>query len=218
MLLQLAIDRPQALAVVRRVRDLVDIVEVGTPMLLRFGLSAISTVRELAPGLPVLADTKTVDGGAGQAEMVFAAGATFMTVLSSASVSTLEAASRAAQNHDGYIVVDTITDGWASIAERGKLPERCAVIALHSGVDVEPGGASWAQAGSAPVDRLHELGYRVAVAGGIDKSNLDAAVHMAPEILVIGRTITDDPDPRGAAEWISVRLTHRGHGWPWEMR
>ena len=56
MLLQLALDRPESLSVVQVVADLVDIIEIGTPFLKRFGLSAISTVRELAPGVPILAD------------------------------------------------------------------------------------------------------------------------------------------------------------------
>ena len=63
MMLQLAIDRPQGLSVIRQVADLVDILEVGTPMLNRFGLAVISTVRELAPGVPILVDAKVVDGG-----------------------------------------------------------------------------------------------------------------------------------------------------------
>ena len=53
MLLQLALDKPQHFAVLPMVSDLVDIVEVGTPVLKRFGLSAISTVRELTPETPV---------------------------------------------------------------------------------------------------------------------------------------------------------------------
>jgi 3-hexulose-6-phosphate synthase len=45
------------------VREVVDVVEVGTPMLKPFGLGLVSTVNELAPGVPVLVDSKTVDGG-----------------------------------------------------------------------------------------------------------------------------------------------------------
>ena len=63
MLLQLALDKPEHFAVLAAVGDLVDIVEVGTPVLKRFGVSAIATARELADQVPVLADTKTVDGG-----------------------------------------------------------------------------------------------------------------------------------------------------------
>ncbi|MEJ2293094.1 MAG: hypothetical protein P8Y05_15470, partial [Deinococcales bacterium] len=60
MLLQLAIDQPDALPVVRQVADLVDIVEVGTPLLKRFGLASISGIRELAPNVPVLVDTEAI--------------------------------------------------------------------------------------------------------------------------------------------------------------
>ena len=104
MLLQLALDAPAHLAVVDDLRDVVDIVEIGTPLLKRFGLSAISTVREIAPNVPVLADTKTVDGGKFEAEMVFAAGATFMTVLSCAPEATHTAVGEVAADLGGWAV------------------------------------------------------------------------------------------------------------------
>ena len=45
-------------------------IEIGTPLLKRFGIGAISTARELCPDTPILADTKTVDAGDLEAEMV----------------------------------------------------------------------------------------------------------------------------------------------------
>jgi 3-hexulose-6-phosphate synthase len=55
---------------VPRLAQYFDIIEVGTPVLKRFGLSAISTALELGGGKPVLADSKTVDGGGLEAEML----------------------------------------------------------------------------------------------------------------------------------------------------
>jgi 3-hexulose-6-phosphate synthase len=58
-LLHLALDAPEAFAVEPHVRDCVDVIEVETPLLKRFGVGAAMTVRELAPGVPVLSDAKT---------------------------------------------------------------------------------------------------------------------------------------------------------------
>ncbi len=219
MLLQLAIDQPQGFAVLSQVHELVDIVEIGTPMLMRFGLSAITTARELAPQVPLLADTKIVDGGAAQAKMVFAAGATFMTVLSAASATTLSATSEIAESEGGYIVMDTIGDGGDWLAKGGMLPDRCSLVAIHSSTDGGVSGtANCLERSLSAVRRLHKLGYRVALAGGIDKTTVDAAVRAAPEIVVIGRAITCDSDPRGTTEWMLTRLSRRGHGWPWETK
>ncbi len=63
MLLQIAFDKPEHLALLPLVKPFADIVEIGTPVLKRFGVSAITTARELCPDVLVLADTKTVDGG-----------------------------------------------------------------------------------------------------------------------------------------------------------
>ena len=79
-------------------------------MLKRFGLAAIATARELCPDVPVLADTKTVDGGQLEADMVFGAGAAFMTVLSVASRATHEAVGRRAEAFGATVVVDTLTE------------------------------------------------------------------------------------------------------------
>src|SRR5271170_7016670 len=109
MLLQIALDKPEHLALLPLIRNIADIVEIGTPLLKRFGIGAIATARELCPDTLVLADTKTVDGGRLEAEMVFTAGAAFMTVLSSASGATHKAVGQVATDFGATVVVDTIT-------------------------------------------------------------------------------------------------------------
>ena len=93
MLLQVAIDKAESFGVITQVRGVADIVEIGTPLLKRFGIGR-SPPHELCPDTPILADTKTVDGGDLEAEMVFGAGARLMTVLSSTSRATHAAVGR----------------------------------------------------------------------------------------------------------------------------
>lgn len=215
MLLQLAVDRPEHLAVVPRLADLVDIVEVGTPVLKRFGASAICTVRELAPGVPVLADTKTVDGGLLEAEMVHAAGARLMTVLSAASVATQRLVGEYAAAHDMIVVADTITatGGTPLLPPGHRLPVGFGYVAVHFPSDRRLAGESSTEHIDAVRD-MRQLGHRVSIAGGIGPDNIDAVVAVAPEIVVVGGGITESDDPRGAAQWIRSRLSNPGHGWP----
>lgn len=49
MLLQIALDKPEHLSLLPRLSGLADIVEIGTPVLKRFGLSAVATAREFCP-------------------------------------------------------------------------------------------------------------------------------------------------------------------------
>jgi len=217
LLLQLALDKPQDFAVLSMVRDLVDIVEVGTPVLKRFGLSAISTVRELTRETPILVDTKTVDGGGQEADMVFGAGATFMTVLSSASRATHEAVGEHAAEHRGWVVVDTITEsGKPDLLPPGAaFPDRFGYVAVHSPTDVRLAGDT-STGHVAAVTRVHSLGHRVSLAGGISPKSFDAVIAAEPEVLVIGSAITEADNPREVAEWIHDRLKNPGLGWPWD--
>jgi 3-hexulose-6-phosphate synthase len=204
MQLQLALDSPTALAIVPDVIEFVDIVEVGTPLLKRFGLGAILTVRELAAGRQVLADTKTVDGGAREAEMVFGAGASLMTVLYCASPATHEAIDRVAEAHDGRVVVDTICS--PRLPDRsGALPDRSAYLSLHRPTDDRLAGVH-STAHVDAVASMRRLGYRVSLAGGIDSSNLAAVVAAGPDIVVVGSAITKAEDAGGVAKWMSAQL------------
>lgn len=207
MLLQLAVDRPEHFAVVPRLAGLVDIVEVGTPVLKRLGAGAICTVRELAPGVPVLADTKTVDGGLLEAEMVFAAGATMLTVLSCASDATQRTVGEYARDHDLTGVLDTITaTGSPELLPPGyRLPPGYGYVAVHFPSDRRLAG----ERSTAHIDAvagIQALGHRVSLAGGIGPDTIDAVVAAGPEIVVVGSGITEADDPRGAAEWIRSRL------------
>ena len=110
MLLQVAIDKAESFGVIAQVRGIADIIEIGTPLLKRFGIGAIATARELCPDMAILADTKTVDAGDLEAEMALGAGARLMTVLSSTSAATHAAVGRVAARFGAFVVVDTITE------------------------------------------------------------------------------------------------------------
>jgi 3-hexulose-6-phosphate synthase len=216
VLLQLAVDDPAHIAVLPRVVEFVDIVEVGTPVLKRFGLGGIATIRELAGGRPVLVDSKTADGGAQEASMYFGLGAIFMTVLAAASGATQEVVNRVAQEHGAYVVADTICSERLP-DRRDHYPDRFAYLLLHSPTDVRRAGGG--DGGHIARTRaMRKLGYRVAIAGGIDEGNLAEAVAAGPDVVVVGSAITEADNPREVARWISSQLIDRGHGWPPSMR
>ncbi|MDJ0631410.1 MAG: orotidine 5'-phosphate decarboxylase [Rhodobacter sp.] len=207
MLLQIAFDKPEHLGVLPLIRDVADIVEVGTPLLKRFGVSAITTAREICPDVPVLADTKSVDGGTYEAEMVFGAGASFMTVLSCAPTATLAAVDACARRYEAAVVLDTITetDEETLIYDGTHLPDSFNYIALHASTDTRLAGDASSRHINA-VASLRTRGFRVSLAGGIGPKNLDAAVAAGPDILVVGSAITEAPNPLEMASWIKKKL------------
>jgi 3-hexulose-6-phosphate synthase len=215
MLLQVAIDRPENIGVIVQVRGLADIIEIGTPLLKRFGIGAIATARELCPDTPILADTKTVDGGELEAEMVLGAGARLMTVLSSTTRATHAAVGRVAERFGAFVVVDTITElGKRELLPVGAtFPESFAYVGVHSATDARAAG----DRSSAHIDAVSDIrrrGFRVALAGGLGPQTLDAVLQAEPEIVIVGSAITGADEPRGVAKWIKDRLRNPGRGWP----
>lgn len=219
MLLQVAIDRPEHLAHLPAMRGIADIIEIGTPVLKRLGLSAITTARELCPDTLVLADTKTVDGGQLEADMVFGAGASFMTVLSCASRATHDLVAASAKAFGATVIVDTITEsGKAELLPPGAtFPESFGYVAVHFPSDARRAGSTSTTHIDA-VQQMHDLGFRVSLAGGIGPDTLDAVIAVNPEILVVGSAITESGQPKEVAQWIRDRIPNPGLGWPWDRK
>ena len=161
MLLQIALDKPEHLGALPLIKDVADIVEIGTPLLKRFGVSALTTAKELCPNVPLLADTKTVDGGAFEAELVYGSGASFMTVLSCASVATHAAVDTCAKQHGTMVVLDTITETGKDvlIPEGLRLPESFKYVAIHSSTDARLAGDTSSFHIDA-VSRMQERGFQ----------------------------------------------------------
>ena len=219
MLLQIAFDKPEHLALLPQMTHFADIVEIGTPVLKRFGVSAITTARELCPDIMVLADTKTVDGGQLEADMVFGAGAAFMTVLSCASRATHEVVGKRAAAFGATVIVDTITESGKAdlLPPDAVFPKSFGYVAVHSPTDARLSGDSSTSHIEA-VRRIHARGFRVSLAGGIGPDTLQAVIAVEPEIVVIGSAITEAARPKEIAAWIRERLPNPGHGWPWDKR
>ena len=72
MELQLALDDmtlDEALALVKSVQAHVDIIEVGTPMVMEYGMAPVRELKKLFPDKKVLADLKIMDAGEYEAEV-----------------------------------------------------------------------------------------------------------------------------------------------------
>ena len=219
MLLQIALDKPEHLAVLPHIRRIADIVEIGTPLLKRFGIGIITTARELCPDTPVLADSKTVDGGQLEAEMLFGAGAAFMTVLSSTTSATHEAVDRVAAKFGTHVVVDTITQAGKKDLLPANIifPGSFAYVGVHRPSDARAAG-DISTAHIEAVAEMHRRGFRVALAGGLGPDSIDSVLAFEPEIVIVGSGITESGDPKEVAKWMRNKLINPGRGWPWEKK
>ena len=76
----------------------VDWLEAGTPLILAEGLHGVKKLRQGFPGIPIVADLKTMDGGYLEAEMMAKAGATHVVVMARAHEETIKCVVKA--GHD----------------------------------------------------------------------------------------------------------------------
>ena len=76
MKLQLALDTPDLtheLELAGKVAAYVDLIEAGTPLLIREGIRAVRELRRRHRGRPIVADIKVIDDGEPIAELAFTA-------------------------------------------------------------------------------------------------------------------------------------------------
>lgn len=238
MLLQLALDTPHA-DTVRRLLDRtagdVDIIELGTPLLIRYGVDIIAGIRRDHPDKKILADLKIADAGAVEAALAFDAGADIVTVLGTAHPATIREAGERAKRSGGRVMADLITvrevDEAVSLArrlDRSGLDYLC----LHTAFDARRQGGTGGQGGpdgpggpddsARTLESIGRVGAVVeraglAVAGGLDPALIEQLIPHGPDIVVVGGYITGNPDPDRAVQAVQavrqiMETVHRTDG------
>ena len=113
-LLQLALDlldMDSALNLVERVGADVDIVEVGTPFVMRYGMEGVRRLRAACSGVSLLCDGKIMDAGREETDMMTAAGADWVTVMACTDEATLCDCVQAAHAHGARVMADLLGAG-----------------------------------------------------------------------------------------------------------
>ncbi len=205
--LQIAVDlmtEEQAALLADEIHDVIDIFEVGTPMIVRDGLHPVRRIKEKHPELTVLADTKIVDGGSLECEDACKAGADIITVLAMADNATIQGVADSAHRYGRKAMADLIQV--PDIAKRAKELVELGVdyICVHTGVDMQ-------QLGRTPLEDLDALVSAVcrekaAVAGGISSETLESYLEKEPAIVIMGSALCSMPDVRKAVIEIQNRI------------
>jgi 3-hexulose-6-phosphate synthase len=203
MKLQLALDTPDLtheLELAGRVAAYVDLIEAGTPLLIREGIRAVRELRRRHRGRPIVADIKVIDAGEPIAELAFAAGATVVTVLGNASDELIERVVRSAHRYDGQVMADSLTV--SDIVERARRLRDLGVTSLC----VNRRGFKKAKGLSREerIDQLTELindiELPVYLAGGIDLAELTLLRKLPLAGVIVGAAIANAPSPAEAAK------------------
>jgi 3-hexulose-6-phosphate synthase/6-phospho-3-hexuloisomerase len=206
-LLQLALDEynvAQALRVAREaVAGGVDLIEAGTPLIKSEGLEAVRKLRAAFPGVPIVADMKTMDAGRMEVEVAAKAGASYVMILGVASDSTLKDAIEAGRNHGVKIGVDLV--GVADPAARAREAEAmgAALVSVHCPIDEQMKGRDPFKTLTAVARAVR---IPVAVAGGINSETAGRAVEAGASIVVVGGALSKAENATVAAKAIRTAM------------
>lgn len=160
------------------------IIEVGTPLLKIYGLSALEEIRSLRPNSYLVADAKIADLAEREVEMLAEAGANAITCLGVAPTETIDefvgACSR--QRVDSMIDMMNIDNPVSMLKKLKKLP---TVVILHRGVDE----TEFSKEKTIPYYQIKQIkgNYNliVAVAGGDTPLEIQSAFFNDADIVVV---------------------------------
>lgn len=210
MKLQLALDLvniPEAKEVVKEVQEYIDIVEIGTPVVINEGLHAVKELKEAFPNLDVLADLKIMDAGAYEVMKASEAGADIITVLGATDDSTIRGAVEESRKHGKKILVDMINV--KNLEERAREVDALGVdyICVHTGYDLQAEGENSFE--QLRVIKNVVKNAKTAIAGGIKLATLPEVIEASPDLVIVGGGITGQADKRAAAAEIKRLISAR---------
>ncbi|WP_416728660.1 3-hexulose-6-phosphate synthase [Fictibacillus sp. JL2B1089] len=200
MELQLALDLvniPEAIELVKEVEDHIDIVEIGTPVVINEGLHAVKAVKKAFPNLKVLADLKIMDAAGYEVMKASEAGADIVTILGTAEDMSIKGAVEEAKKQGKKILVDMIAV--KDLAGRAKEVDALGVdyICVHTGYDLQAVGKN-------SFEDLQTIkgvvkNAKTAIAGGIKLDTLPEVIKVQPDLVIVGGGITGQTDKKAVA-------------------
>ena len=176
----------------------VDWLEAGTPLILAEGLHGVRRLREAFPGVPIVADLKTMDGGYLEAEMMAKAGATHVVVMARAHEETIKCVVKAGADFGCKVMGDNLgcPDMVAAAKELEDLG--CDYVIHHIGYDERRGIAAAGRRRPSPLDQLREVVAAVQVpvqaVGGLSLEQAIRCPQYGAPLVVLGAPLTVDAD------------------------
>ncbi len=208
-LLQIALDTydlPSALGPLQKAAAYIDVIEVGTILCLAEGMHAVRAIKSLFPDKIVLADVRIAEAGSIISKMCFDAGADWVSVVSGAAPSSFEVVLAEAQSRNKDMQIE-LSDGWTwEMAQRWADMGVQQVIFKRSRDLEAQGKLSWGERDFDIIRRLHEMGFKVTVTGGVKVTDIPLFAGVPVYIFIAGRAIRGAEDPAAAAQTFQAAI------------
>jgi 3-hexulose-6-phosphate synthase len=176
----------------------VDWLEAGTPLILAEGLHGVRALRQNFPGIPIVADLKTMDGGYLEAEMMAKAGATHVVVMARAHEETIKCVVQAGRDFGCKVMGDNMACDDMVAAARWLEELGCDYVVHHIGYDERRGIAARGERMPSPLDQLRDVVNAVTIpvqaVGGLSLEQAVRCPEYGAPLVVIGAPLTIDSD------------------------
>ena len=169
------------------------ILEVGTPLIKRYGTKVINQLREVAKDKFFVADLKTLDVGKVEVDLAYEETADAVVAAGLAPPETLNAFIYEAKRLGIYAVVDMLNVE-NPVKKLKMLKEFPEVIVLHRGIDQETGRTIGLELIQELRRAFKDKRFLIAVAGGIVPRTAREALEKGADIIIVGRYITQSKD------------------------
>jgi bifunctional enzyme Fae/Hps len=195
--LQIALDAPE----LERSKKILEqlpgsdriIIEVGTPLIKRYGTKVINDLRQVAKDIFVVADLKTLDVGKVEVDLAYDETADAVVAAGLAPAETLDAFVHEAKRLAIYAIVDmlNVEDPIKKLRSLKEFPD---VVILHRGIDQETGRTLGLDLIQEMRETFKDKKFLVAVAGGIVPETAKEALQKGANIVIVGRYVTQSRD------------------------
>ena len=209
-LLQVALDYndlKDATEILSKIKDNVDIVEAGTPLLKSEGVkNVLPAFREITEK-PLVADLKAADVADMEFDIAAANHATYVTVLASSPIENIKDGLEFAKSHNMKMAADLL--GVEDYCSRSKELVGIGVeyIGLHCGISEQRQGKNIFTKTKEVSEAIAPLGGKIVVAGGINADNIDQLAGIQNiAIIIVGGGITGAKDPVSAAKELQDKI------------
>jgi len=200
--LQLALDTdtlPAAFRPLSAAISQIDVIECGTVLIIAEGLRCVREVRALYPTKTILADVRIAEAGSVIARQCFSAGATWVSAVAGASMTTIEQVVQVAGEFCGEVQVE-LGDVYDVEQARRWRDSGVGHVIVHRSRDAEAAGSlTWQPQDVDRVAELAGLGFTVTITGGVTAADLDVFAGAPVGIIIVGRGIVAAADPLAAA-------------------
>jgi len=195
--LQIALDNPDLERAKKVIQQLPGsdriIIEVGTPLIKRYGTRVINDLRQVAKDIFVVADLKTLDVGKVEADLAYDETADAVVAAGLAPAETLDSFTHEAKRLGIYAAVDmlNVEDPVKKLKSLKEIPD---IVILHRGIDQETGKTLGLGLIQEIRQTFKDKKFLVAVAGGIVPETAREALQKGADIIIVGRYVTQSKD------------------------